>query len=74
MPGITKYITLEDAKKALAAGESEARKNNWNVAIAILDAGGHLMGTVPSTKRRGLSRVTWAMRLTPPRVPPAAHR
>src|SRR5437762_6682978 len=43
MPGITKYITLDDAKKALAAGESEARKNNWNVAIAILDAGGHLI-------------------------------
>ena len=43
MPGITKYITLEDAKKALAAGEGEARKNNWNVAIAILDAGGHLI-------------------------------
>jgi glc operon protein GlcG len=43
MPGITKYITLEDAKKGLAAGESEARKNNWNVAIAILDAGGHLI-------------------------------
>jgi len=43
MPGTTKYITLEDAKKALAAGEAEAKKNNWNVAIAILDAGGHLI-------------------------------
>jgi len=43
MPGITKYITLDDAKKALAAGEAEAKKNNWNVAIAILDAGGHLI-------------------------------
>jgi glc operon protein GlcG len=41
MPGTTKYITLDDAKKAMAAAESEARKNNWNVAIAILDAGGH---------------------------------
>ena len=43
MPGTTKYIMLEDAKKALAAGEAEAKKNNWNVAIAILDAGGHLI-------------------------------
>ena len=43
MPGTTKYITLEDAKKAIAAAEAEARKNNWNVAIAILDAGGHLI-------------------------------
>jgi len=43
MPGTTKYITLDDAKKALAAAETEAKKNNWNVAIAILDAGGHLI-------------------------------
>ena len=43
MPGTTKYITLEDAKKAMAAAEEEARKNSWNVAIAILDAGGNLI-------------------------------
>src|SRR6266481_5147324 len=43
MPGTTKYITLDDAKKAMDAAESEARKNTWNVAIAILDAGGHLI-------------------------------
>ena len=40
--------------------------------IEVLDAGGKVVGTVPSTKRRGLSRVTWSMRLKPPRVPPAA--
>ena len=43
MPGTTKYITLEDAKKAMAAAEAEARKNNWNVAIAVLDAGANLI-------------------------------
>ena len=43
MPGMTKYITLEDAKKAMAAAEAEARKNSWNVAIAILDAGANLI-------------------------------
>ena len=43
MPGTTKYITLEDAKKAMAAAEAEARKNNWNVAIAIVDAGANLI-------------------------------
>jgi glc operon protein GlcG len=43
MPGTTKYITLDDAKRAMAAAEAEARKNNWNMAIAILDAGGHLI-------------------------------
>lgn len=36
-------ITLDDAKKLLEAAEAEAIKNNWNVVIAILDDGGHLV-------------------------------
>src|ERR1700733_8715418 len=43
MFGTEKYITLEAAKKMAAAGEAEARKNGWNVAIAIVDAGGGLI-------------------------------
>jgi len=35
-------ITFEAAKKAMAAAEAEARKNNWPVAIAIVDSSGHL--------------------------------
>ena len=34
-------LTLEDCKKMSAAAEAEARRNKWNVAIAILDDGGH---------------------------------
>ena len=34
-------ITLEVAKRAVAAAEAEARKNNWNVMIVVLDSGGH---------------------------------
>jgi uncharacterized protein GlcG (DUF336 family) len=36
-------ITLEMAKKAMAAAEAEAIKNDWPVAIAIVDSGGHLV-------------------------------
>jgi glc operon protein GlcG len=36
-------ITLDQAKKALAGAEAEARKNSWNVVIAIVDTGGHLV-------------------------------
>ena len=36
-------ITLDQAKKAMAGAEAEARKNNWNVVIAIVDSGGHLV-------------------------------
>jgi glc operon protein GlcG len=36
-------LTQEDCLKISAAAEAEARKNKWNVAIAILDDGGHLL-------------------------------
>ena len=36
-------ITLEAAKKAMAAAEAEARKNNWPVAIAIVDSSSKLV-------------------------------
>jgi glc operon protein GlcG len=36
-------LTLEDCRKIHAAAEAEARRNNWNVAVAILDDGGHLL-------------------------------
>lgn len=36
-------LTLDDCLKISAAAEAEARKNNWIVAIAILDEGGHLL-------------------------------
>jgi uncharacterized protein GlcG (DUF336 family) len=41
--GTAKYITLEAAMKMAAAGEAEARKNGWNVAIAIVDVSGGLI-------------------------------
>ncbi|HEV2749212.1 MAG TPA: hypothetical protein VGV12_01665 [Gemmatimonadales bacterium] len=43
-----------------------------DLKIEVLDQAGKLVGTVPSSKRRGLSRVTWSMRLKAPTVPPAA--
>jgi glc operon protein GlcG len=39
-------LTLDDCRGISAAAEAEARKNNWNVCIAILDDGGHLLHLV----------------------------
>jgi len=36
-------ITLENAKKAAAAASAEARKNNWNMAIAVVAPDGTLI-------------------------------
>ncbi|HYL19856.1 MAG TPA: heme-binding protein [Burkholderiales bacterium] len=38
-----KALTLDAAKKIAAAAEAEAKKNSWNVVIAIVDDGGHLL-------------------------------
>jgi uncharacterized protein GlcG (DUF336 family) len=36
-------ITLEIAKKVMAAAEAEAEKNKWPVVITILDSGGNIV-------------------------------
>jgi glc operon protein GlcG len=36
-------VTLNAAKKIMAAAEAEAVRNNWQVAIAIIDSGGHMV-------------------------------
>src|SRR5262245_21845793 len=42
-PAYGSPIGIDQAKKAMAAAEAEARKNNWAVAIAIVDSGGNLV-------------------------------
>ncbi len=36
-------LTLDMAKKCVAAAEAESKKNSWNMAIAVVDDGGHLV-------------------------------
>jgi len=36
-------ITVDNAKKAAAPALAEARKNNWNMAVAIVDPSGNLV-------------------------------
>ena len=38
-----RVLTLEAARRVAAAAEAEARKNNWAVAVAVLDDSGHLV-------------------------------
>ena len=39
----TKIVTLEGAKNIMAAAEAEAKRNNWSMAIAVVDASGGLI-------------------------------
>lgn len=36
-------IGLAEAKKIVQAAQEEAKKNSWNMAIAIIDSGGNLV-------------------------------
>jgi glc operon protein GlcG len=36
-------INIDQAKKSMVAAEAEARKNNWQVVISIVDTGGYLV-------------------------------
>lgn len=41
---ITKTVlTLDDAKRIASAADAEAQANSWNVVIAVVDDGGHLL-------------------------------
>ena len=48
-------LTIEDCERIYAACKAEAQKNKWNVTVAIVDDGGHLLllkrmdGTAPVT-------------------------
>jgi glc operon protein GlcG len=43
VPQYGSNITLEQARKAAAAADAEARKNGWPVAIAVVDNAGQLV-------------------------------
>jgi glc operon protein GlcG len=59
-------LTLDDCRRMSAAAEAEAKKNNWNVCIAILDDGGHLLhairmdGATPANARIALEKARTA--------------
>ncbi|HKP37379.1 MAG TPA: hypothetical protein VJT71_11005 [Pyrinomonadaceae bacterium] len=43
-----------------------------DMKLEVFDAQGNLVSTIPSSKRRGLNRVLWSMRMKAPKVPSAA--
>lgn len=43
------------------------------IKLDILDAAGKVIDSIPASKRRGINRVSWSMRVAPPRAPKAAQ-
>ena len=59
-------MTLDDAKKLMAAAEAEAVKNKWEVVIAILNDGGRIV----AVHRMDVSRPALTSSPSPRRRPP----
>ena len=55
-------LTLADCEKIASAALAEAKRNNWMVAVAILDDGGHLLhfarmdGASPASARIAVAK------------------
>lgn len=64
----TKSLTLDGAKNIAEAAEAEAKKNNWSMVVAIVDASGGLVlfhkadGTRPSNVEFALAKARTAAR------------
>ena len=59
-------LTLDDAKKLMAAAEAEAARNEWEVVIAILNDGGRIVavhrmdGARPGNDQIAIAKATTA--------------
>jgi photosystem II stability/assembly factor-like uncharacterized protein len=70
--GDAEFVGDNPTDEAIVTYYQRRRHIFGDLKIEVFDSDGKLLGTIPSSKRRGLSRTTWSMRLPSPRVPTAA--
>ena len=70
--GDAKYTGPNPPGEAVITYYQRKRHIFGDLTMEVFGPDGKSVGTVPTSKRRGLSRVTWSMRLKAPRVPTAA--
>src|SRR5438128_6617362 len=66
------YVGANPPSDAVITYYQRRRHIFGDMKLEVFDASGKLIGMMPTSKRRGLNRVTWSIGLEPPRVPPAA--
>src|SRR5205823_2141119 len=71
--GDASFIGENPASGAVITWYQRTRHLFGPIRLEILDEQGKLVDTISATKRRGLNRVSWSMRVKPPRVPRAAQ-
>jgi photosystem II stability/assembly factor-like uncharacterized protein len=71
--GAAVYIGDNPPDGAVITYYQRTRHLFGRLALEILDANGTVIDELPASKRRGINRVVWPMRVKPPQVPPAAQ-
>ncbi len=66
------YVGPNPTDEAVITYYQKKRHIFGDLKIEVFDSSGKLLSTIPSSKRRGLNRATWPMRLKAPKVPQAA--
>ncbi len=67
-PGNGGWTGPNSTEEAVIMYYLKDRATTGDVKVEIYGKGGNLIQTVPGTKRKGINRVTWNMRIKPPRV------
>jgi hypothetical protein len=70
--GDAAFVGPNESGDAVITYYQKKRHIFGDLNIEVFGPDGNSLGTIPSSKRRGLNRVRWSMRLKAPRVPPAA--
>jgi len=73
MQGDAKYTGETAPSGAMITYYQATRHLYGPIQLEILGADGKVLDTVNASKRRGINRAAWTMRLPPPRVPRAAQ-
>lgn len=71
--GDAEFVGAGEPGGAVISYYQRSRHLFGSLKVEILDASGKVIDTIPASKRRGINRVTWSMRVKPPNVPKAAQ-
>jgi photosystem II stability/assembly factor-like uncharacterized protein len=71
--GDTEYEGDSPDESAVISYYLKKRHIFGDVNLGVYDTDGKLLKTLPGSKRRGINRVEWPMRLKGPKLPPAAN-
>ncbi|MBW8873501.1 MAG: glycosyl hydrolase [Acidobacteria bacterium] len=70
-PGNDEFFAFNPEESATITYYLKKRHLFGDLKVEVYDAQGKLVSTLPAGKRRGINRVSWPMRLPPPKLPPA---